>query len=296
MKWNIDDVPIFLAVVDQGGITGAARVLGRPKSSVSTAVTRLEQGVGVRLIDRNSRKLRVTPDGETFYRQAQLIMDQVREADATLAGLNAEPSGRLAVALPPAFTQEIVAPRLAAFRARYPKVVLDLVVTTHGLELLRDRVDVAVVVGPQDDSELIARTLMSGPLVWVASPDYLARARLGDSLADVRAHVQICEQRYGLARMPVHVAGQATHVDLARDIAHVNDPLVVRRAVLAGAGLSVLPRHYCREQFADGSLVELFPDITFDIAASTLTLVFPHRRLISPRLRVFIDFLVDACA
>lgn len=296
MKWNIDDIPIFLAVVDRGGITGAARALGRSKSSVSAAITRLEQGVGVRLIDRNSRRLRVTPEGETFYRQAQLVMDQVREADAILAGLSAEPTGRLAAALPPAFTQEIVAPRLAAFRARYPKVVLDLTVTGHGLELLRDRVDVAVVVGPLDDSDLIARTLISGPLVWVASPDYLAHHAIGATLAEARGHVQICEQRYGLERMPVHVDGQATHVDLARDVAHVNDPLVVRRAVLAGAGLSVLPRHYCREQFADGSLVELFPDITFDIAASTLTLVYPHRRLVSPRLRAFIDFLMDACA
>lgn len=296
MKWRIDDVPIFVAVVDQNGITAAAQVLGMPKSTVSTAISRLEHGLGLRLIDRNSRNLRVTTEGEAFYRQAQLIMDQVREADATAAGLSAEPTGRLTAALPPAFTQEIVAPRLAEFRARFPKVELDIVVTDHGAELLRGQVDLAVVVGPLEDSELIARTLITGPLVWVVSPDYQARHRIGDSLDDIRGHIQICEKRYGRARMPVHVNGQATRIDLDHGIAHVNDPLVVRRAVANGAGLSLLPHHYCREPLADGTLVEVCRHVTFDLAASTLTAVYPHRRLVSPRLRAFIDFLTTACS
>ena len=107
---------------------------------MSTTVARLEQALGLRLIDRDSRNLRVTPEGETFYRQSLLIMEQVREADATVAGLSASPAGRLAAALPPAFTEEILAPRLAEFRARYPLIELDLIVTGHGFELLRDRV------------------------------------------------------------------------------------------------------------------------------------------------------------
>lgn len=296
MKWRIDDVPVFVAVVDQNGITPAARMLGMPKSTVSTAITRLEQGLGLRLIERSSRALRVTPDGEAFYRQAQLIMDQVREADATAAGLSAEPMGRLTAALPPAFTQEIFAPRLGEFRARHPGVELELVVTGHGAEMLRDTVDVAVVVGPQADSELVSRVLIGGPLVWIASPDYLAHHRIGPNLDDLRRHIQLCETRYGLARMPVHIGGQSTHIDLARGIVHVNDPLAVRRAVMHGAGVSLIPHRYSRDQIADGSLVEVAPHITFDAAAAKLSVLYPHRRLVSPRLRVFIDFLSEICA
>ena len=106
MRWTIDDVPVFVAVVDQNGVTAAARALGMPKSTVSKALSRLEEALGLRLIERNSRNLRVTGEGETFYRQAVLIMEQVREADAAMAGLNAVPSGRLVAALPPALCQD----------------------------------------------------------------------------------------------------------------------------------------------------------------------------------------------
>lgn len=295
LDWNVDDVPIFVAVVDNNGITAAARALGMPKSTVSTAISRLEQGLGLRLLDRNSRKLRVTGEGETFYRQSQLIMDQVRETSATMAGMTAEPRGRVTVALPPAFCQEIIAPRLADLRQAYPKLVVDFIVTPHGVPLLRDQVDLAVAVGPLDDSELISRNLLSGPLIWVASPAYAAAHRIGPSVEDLRSHIQVCESRYGLDRMPVHVSGQAGQIDLYRGIARVNNPLVVRSAVLGGAGVAPLPLHYCRAQLAEGSLVELCQHISFDVSASVLSVVYPGRRLLSPRVRAFLDFITEAC-
>ncbi len=295
MRWNIDDVPVFVAVVEHGGITAAAESLAMPKSTVSVAVSRLERGLGLRLLDRNSRNLRITAEGTAFHRHALLILEQVREADATVAGLRADPAGRLSVALPPAFCQEIVAPRLAAFRARYPGIDLDLVVTSRGAELLRDQIDLAVVVGPLEASDLMARTLLAGPLIWVTSPRYRDDHALGRGLDDIRSHVQICEKRYGIARMPVHIDGAAGHIDLARGISHVTNPLVVRQAVMNGAGISVLPRHYCREQIASGQLAEICRHVSFDIAASTLTAVHLSRRLTSPRLRAFLDFLVEAC-
>lgn len=291
MKWNIDDVPIFLAIVEQNGITAAARMLGMPKSTVSTALTRLEHAIGLRLIDRNSRNLRVTGEGDTFYRQAVLIMEQVREADGAMAGLTAVPSGRLSVALPPAFAQEVVAPHLAGFRAEFPEIELDLIITAHGVGLLRDSVDLAVVVGPQEDSELMSKTLLAGTLIWVTSPAYLDRVGRDQVQGDILPHVQICEKRYGIANMPVHLKGRATHINLQKGISHANDPLVVRRAVLDGAGVSPLPNRYCRDQLASGALIEVRTDLTFDIEASKLTVVYPSRRLISPRTRVFLAFL-----
>lgn len=291
MNWNVDDVPIFVAVVEANGFTAAADALGIPKSTVSQTVRRLEDGLGLRLLDRNSRNLRITSEGETFYRQALLILEQVREADATMAGLTAVPSGRLVAALPLALCQEIVAPRLAEFRTTYPGIELELIVTSRGIDILRDQVDIAVVVGPQSDSDLISKTLYSGRLVWVASPAYLADTPIGERPADLLAHIQMCESRYGLKRMPVHFRGTADHMDLARGITHVNDPLSVRQAVLNGAGVSFLPELYCRRQIADGSLVEVAEAISFDLSASVLSIVYPSRRLMSPKARVFIDFL-----
>lgn len=295
MKWQLDDLPVFLAVVDQGGVSAAARALGLPKSSVSVALTRLEQSLQLRLLDRSTRSLRVTSEGEVFYRQALLIMEQAREVDACMAGLGAAPSGKLTVALPPAFCHELLAPNVAMFRQRYPGVQLELVVTSHGAEMVRERADLAVVVGPLQDSELVSRPLLSGALVWVASPAWLAQHTLGATLPEISAQVQVCETRYGLRRLPVHVDEVPGQLDLASGITHVNDPLVVRRVVLGGAGVSVLPRHYCSQQLADGSLIEVLQHIRFDLVASRLTAVYPGRKLLSPRVRAFLEFLTELC-
>ncbi|MAM60089.1 LysR family transcriptional regulator [Maritimibacter sp. UBA3975] len=295
MKWKIDDIPVFVAIVEQGGISAASDVLGQPKSTVSTTLTRLEHALGLRLVERNSRNLRVTEEGEVFYRKALLILDQVREADATAAGMSAEPSGRVVAAMPPAFTQEVVAPHIAEFQIRFPDVSLDLVLTTQGIELLRDQVDLAVVVGPKVDSDLISRVLVAGPLAWVTSPSYASTHDLRGGIDQIRSHIRICEKRYGRARMPVRVDGVQTQIDLSTGVSHVNSPLVAREAVVNGAGVSALPRLYLRESLASGRLVEAFKNVTFDLDASVLSVVYPHRRLLSPRLRVFVDFLEEIC-
>lgn len=289
-------MPVFVAVVDHKGITAAARELGMPKSSVSTALSRLEQALGVRLVDRNSRTMNVTEEGETFYRQAQLIIEQVREAEAAMSGHNVTPRGRLAVALPPAFCLEIVAPQIASFHAAYPDIDLELVITSHGVDLLRDKVDLAVAVGALPDSDYIARTLISSPLILVASPSYLATHEIGTTLEEIRSHIQVCETRYSLSAMPVHVGGKAGQIDFDRGITHANNPLVVRSAVLNGAGVSPLPMHYCRDQLVNGSLVEVCRHVSFDRTASKLAVVYPGHRLISPRIRAFVEFLNEISA
>lgn len=293
MKWKLDDIPVYVAVVETGGITAAADALRRPKSTVSSAIARLEEGLGLRLIERNSRNLRVTPEGDAFYRKARAILDHAEEADTLASGMSATPSGHLTVALPPAFAQEVVAPELHRFFAACPDVTVQIIVTGQGLGMLHDSVDIAVVVGPQTDSDLVCRMLAGGPLIWVASPTYLAAQGLVDGIEDIRPHIRICENRYGLARMPVHIGGVASHLDLSTGIAHVDDPLVVRRAVEGGAGISPLPARYCTRAITEGRLVQVCPHIRFDMAAGTLSAVYAGRRLIPPRVRAFADFLVE---
>lgn len=296
MKWNLDDLPVFAAVIAQGGISAAARELGMPKSTVSATLSRLEQALGLRLIDRSSRSLRVTAEGEAFHRQALLILEQAQEADDLMAGLGSAPAGRVSVALPPAFSLEIVAPRLPGFRARHPGLELDIVVTSQGAALVRDRVDLAVVVGPLEDSELVSRPLVEGGLIWVASPGWLAGHTPGQTLEAVRAQIQICEARYAQRRTPVEIHGEAAHLDLSRGVTRVNDPLVVLRTVLAGGGLSMLPYQYCIGPLAEGRLVEVLPHVRLSQASARLTVVYPGRRLLSPRVRAVRDFLVETCA
>lgn len=293
MKWHLDDLPVFLAVVEQAGISAAARALGAPKSTVSAALSRLESGLGLRLLDRSSRTLRLTAEGEAFRRQAQLIVEQAKEADALMGGLGSKPSGRLTVALPPAFAQDLLAPHLPAFHARHPEVELEIIVTTQGAAMVRDSADLAVVVGPLEDSELVSRTLLEPELIWVSSPKWLATHDLGESLEALRAQVQICETRYAQRRLPLLVRGDEAHIDLSRGVMKVNHPLVVRRAILEGGGVSLLPRTYCTEALAQGRLVQVHSHIRFAQVGSRLTVVYPGRRLLSPRVRVFLEFLTE---
>jgi DNA-binding transcriptional LysR family regulator len=293
MKWHLDDLPVFLAVVEQAGISAAARTLGAPKSTVSAALSRLESGLGLRLLDRSSRTVRLTAEGEAFRRHAQLIVEQANEADALMGGLGSKPSGRLTVALPPAFAQDLLAQHLPQFRARHPEVELEIIVTTQGAAMVRDSADLAVVVGALEDSELVSRTLFEPDLIWVASPKWLATHALGETLEALRAQVQICETRYAQRRLPLHVRGEEAHIDLSRGVMKVNHPLVVRRVLLEGGGISLLPRPYCTEALAQGRLVQVLSHIRFAQVGSRLTVVYPGRRLLSPRVRVFLEFLAE---
>ncbi len=295
MKWNLDDLPVFLAIVERGGISAAAHTLGMPKSTVSTTLTRLEQHLGLRLIDRSSRSLRITAEGEVFYQQAQRIMEQALATDSVMADLGSVAKGRLRVALPPAFSQEFVAPSLLSFQQQHPEIDLEIVVTSQGAALIRDQVDIAVLVGELEDSELVSLPLIRGQLIWVASPEWLAEHTLGSSVHDLRQSIRICETRYAQRRLPICIGEQLDTLDLSQGVIQVNNPLVVRHVVLSGGGISMLPQHYCVKPLSEGLLQQVFPHIRLELASSQLTAVYPSRRLLSPRVRVFLDFLSHIC-
>jgi len=298
MNWNVDHLPAFVAVADQGGISAAARQLNTPKSSVSRAIARLEEDVGLQLFVRGARSLRLTHDGSQFYQHAIRILEQVEAASAELAGLSELPRGRLTAALPMAFGREIVGPHLAGFRAANPEIRLDLRIGSGQPDLLRDSVDVAVVVGAVADSDLVQQKLIETPLIWIASPQTAATLP-PDPDADLLASlVGIAESRY--AEVPLGIqdrrSGPLRQVMLDQTrMTQVNDPILVREMVRAGGGLSFAPDLYCRSGIADGSLVQMYPQMRID-QQSSLLLLYPARRLLPKKTRAFIDFLQDICA
>jgi len=295
MDWNVDDLPAYIAVVESGGITAAAKRLGVPKSTVSTILSRLELALHLRLVDRNSRNLRVTDDGEVFYRHAKMIMEQVEETASVMSGLTSTPSGRLTVALPMAFGKEVVAPHLKLFHECCPLVDLEIILTSHPVDLLRDRIDLAVVIGELSDSDLIVKPLCRGGLVWVCSPEYQNAHALDGGVTELTSHIRICEKRYADNSVPVRLGHQKKQLTLGRSVIRVNDPTAVREAVINGLGVSFLPRRYCTQALAAKRLVEVYPDIRFDIEASALSAIYPGKRLLAGKTRAFLDFLVEIC-
>lgn len=296
MKWNIDDVPIYIAVVEYEGISAAARFLGISKSTVSKAISRLEDALSVRLLERNSRNVRITSEGDIFYKRGMLIMEQVSETNAIMAGLTATPRGRLVVSLPIAFSREIVAPQLVVFQERFPEIELEILVTNKPVDIIRDQIDLAVVVGELQDSELVTKKLYRGELTWVSSPAYIKNNVLADSVDDLRSHIKIIEKRYGARQFPLKIGQQNTRIDLNSMVTHVNDPIAVAKAVIHGCGVSFLPDQYCKRYFESGELVPVYEHIDINSAAVGLSAVYPSRRFISNKTRAFLDFLVSISA
>lgn len=294
MKWNIDDVPVFVATVEQKGISAAADYLDMPKSTVSRSISRLEEGLGVRLLERNSRRLRITSEGEAFYRHALLIMEQVELANALMGGLTSVPSGKLTVALPMAFSREIIAGKLAEFNRRYPLINLEVIVTSHSVDIIRNQIDIALVIGALHDSELVAQQLLETSLVWVTSPEYANENQFDDSIDNLVPHIRVCEKRYGQPRLKVRHGGSRQTIDLTQKI-HINDPLMVREMVIEGAGVSMVPLIYCRRLIEEGRLIQVYPHIDIESTA-IVSAVYPSRRLVTNKTRAFIDFIKEVVA
>ena len=290
MKWQLDDIPVFVAVVQQQGITAAAEVLAMPKSSVSRTITRLEEALQLRLLERNSRSIRLTQDGEVFYRHCLQILDQVEETNACVSGLHRQPSGKLVVALPMAFGRTLIARHIAEFHQRYPDIQLELIISSHKIDLIAEQVDLALVIGPLQDSELIARPLLESPLIWISSPKYLQAQTNEICIDQLAAHIQICETRYGISKFSVSLGDHHYSLDLSQ-ASRVNDSIVVRDVVCNGAGISMVPRIYCQDQLRNGELVQLFADTRFAAAASLVSAIYPSRRMLPAKVRVFLSFL-----
>lgn len=290
MKWSIDDLPIFAAVVKQKGITAAAEYLNTPKSTVSRSITRLENALGVRLLERNSRNIRLTHDGEAFYQHSLLILEQVEEANNRMAGLTAVPSGQLTVALPMAFAREIVAPKLNIFLQQYPDVRLEIIITSRDEDPIQDHIDIAVVIGSQPDSDLIAQPLTKSTLVWICSADYYHNNHFGTHVEDLTKHLFIGEKRYCKTGLQVLDHGDPKTIEMT-ELSCLNDVISVQQAIAGGAGVSMVPSLYCKEQLKNGSLVQVYHDIAFDSDSALITALYPSRRCRSNKTKAFLDFL-----
>ena len=297
MKWNVDHLPAFVAVADHGGISAAARMLNLPKSSVSRTIARLEEDVGLQLFVRASRDLRLTHDGSQFYQHAVRILEQVHMASAELAGLSETPQGKLSVALPMAFGREIVGPHLASFQSDFPDIQLDIRISSGRPDLLRNAIDVAVVVGSMENSDLIQQRLIETPLIWIASPQVAVRLPEYPDATILQEWIQVAETRYCNMKLPM----TATDNELTsimfdpKRIIQVNDPLVVRDLVAAGNGLSFAPELYCKEALANGTLVQPYPSTPIN-HESSLSLLYPGHRLLPKKSRAFISFLRSLCS
>lgn len=282
----------FAEVVDRGGFSAAARVLGLPKSKLSRRVAELEERLGVRLLQRTTRKLSLTEAGELYHRHCVAMREAAEAATEAIAEVQTEPRGTVRISCPVSLAQGVVGALLPLFMARHPQVRLEMQVTNRSVDLIQEGVDVALRVRAtlQDSGSLIVKSLGRSFGLLVASPALLERCgtpsepqslsllpTLAMSAADGRSQWTLHGpegRRYELQHQPVYVA---------------DDLLTLKSAALAGTGMTMLPDFMVQAEIDADRLREVLPGWT--PPSGLVHAVFPSRRGLTPAVRRFLDFL-----
>jgi DNA-binding transcriptional LysR family regulator len=281
----------FIAVVREQSFSGAALSLGTPKSTVSKRIQDLEAALKTRLIERTTRALRLTPEGMAFHARALRIIAEVEEAENLLQARTHEPSGRLRISAPLLFGQAFLGGIAATYRARFPKVAIEVALIDRRVDLIEEGFDAAIRVGDLPDSNLVVRAfaevdhvVVSTPaLVWdepVVHPDGLSQRPC------------IAHNVDAVTRSTWRLMNGAETVDVTvSPVITISSLVAVRDATLAGAGFAYLPRFMVAKDIEDGRLVHAHENWVG--VRSPISIVYPSSRFLSARLRAFIDLIVE---
>jgi DNA-binding transcriptional LysR family regulator len=287
---SFQQMAVFARVVGAGSLSGAARELGLSPALVSRKLGALEARLGVRLINRTTRSLHLTDEGASYYEACARLLAEIDEADAAVGAGRVEPQGALRVALPASFGHIHVAPRIPEFATRYPKVRLALSLSDRSVNVIEEGFDIAVRIADLEDSSLAARRLAPNRRVVCASPEYLARhstPRLPEDL--VHHNCLTTSNDFAMTWDYKDPRGRPGAARVAGRYACDNWE-VLREWALAGLGIALKSTWDVYRNLQDGSLVALFPGYSFhsDVA---IYAVYPHRRHLPAKTRVFIEFL-----
>lgn len=289
---RLTEMEAFARVVEHGGFSEAARRLGLSKSAVSKHVAALETRLGARLLNRTTRRVNPTEIGLAYFDKAVEVLAAAADADAMATAMQDAPTGELKATAPLSFGLRHVAPALASFLARYPRVSARLDLDDRRAELVAERFDLAVRIGELPDSTLIARRLAEVDMALVASPGYLARRgapagidALGDH--DLLHYSNLSSGNVWKLRAP---NGEERAVRIGGRLS-INNGDALALAARDGLGLALSPHFIVSEMLAAGALVEVLPEAR--PAPLGVWAVYPAGRFPQPKVRVFIDHLAE---
>lgn len=286
------EMEVFARVVEQGGFSAAARSLRLTPSAVSKLVGRLETRLGTRLVNRSTRRLQLTPEGSAFYGRCIQVLADIEEAEREAAA-GAEPRGRLRVNANVPFGLHRLLPLVPDFLARHPGVTLDLVLTDRVVDLLEERADVAIRVGPLRASGLVARKLGASAMAVVGAPGYLARRGIPRTVEEVESHDRI---GFNFARSfeewPFRQEGGVRTVP-AQGSVQVGDGETARRLALAGIGLARLALFHIGPDIEAGRLVPVLEDLNPGDVQEVHAVFLGQGGHLPARVRAFIDYLAE---
>ncbi|HEX4098423.1 MAG TPA: LysR substrate-binding domain-containing protein [Caulobacteraceae bacterium] len=290
---DLNDLGFFAAVVANGGFSAASRALGLPKSRISRRVAALEAQLGVRLIERSTRRFKVTEVGQDVYRHARAAMTEAEAIEEVVARRKAEPQGLVRVSCP-LDADRLIGAALPEFLSRHPKLRLQVIVSNRRVDLIEEGVDVAIRVRERldTDADLQVRIVSRAGTMLAASPEFLGRMGAPETPQDIPAFPTLSHtDRPGLDRwMLINAADEEVEVAHEPKLSASTFP-ILRAAAIEGLGIASLPEYVCRDALQAGRLVRVLPE--WSTRQGIMHLVFTSRRGLLPGVRAVIDFLAE---
>lgn len=286
---DLDNILIFAKVAQFESITGAARSLGMPISTVSRRLSVLEAELGVSLLRRTTRRVSLTPQGRDYFSECQEPLNLLQDAERVLTQTQKKPEGLLRITIPFTLSREPFVDFISAFLKDHPRIRVDLFITNRFLDLVAENVDVAIRIGELRDSSIIARRLGKTVFYVVAAPEYVRARTLPEEPADLKSHDCVLlngknnERDWDLVsgrrKVTVHVSGPVSS----------RDNNTITAFVHRGHGIGLLPSTFCDESIAKGKLIRLLPK--WATSPIPVFAVYPSRRFLPLRLNVFLEAL-----
>lgn len=289
---RLTELEVFTRIADEANLTRAADTLGMSVSGVSRHLTSLENRLGVRLVQRTTRQLYLTPEGESFAANARDILVNLREAEASISVVVAQPRGTLRIGASLSFSKLHLMPVIREFKAQYPLVRIDLQISNRYYDLVENGLDLAIRTRRSEvDSSVTIRKLAETRRLIAASPDYLERRGVPTEPKDLLKHDMLL---YSLANDPDHLNlardGEMVRIPLTGEMV-CNDGQILRQAALDGLGIIVQPAYILHADLKAGRLVRVLPD--WELPRLVMNLAFPSRTHLPARTRLFINALVE---
>ncbi|ERH53877.1 LysR family transcriptional regulator [Ectopseudomonas chengduensis] len=282
----LNDMALFVEVIKANSFRGAAEAVGLPNSTVSRRIAELERRIGLRLLNRTTRRIELTEGGRLYYERCRRIVDEARLAHEEISDLVDNPSGLIRLSMPIDFGVVYLAPLLAEFAERYPQIQFDLDLTPKRLDLIRDPVDLVIRIGALPDSQLVARPLGTLQRNLFASPSYLARHGVPSSPAELLQHQCL---RMLDAPWILHAAEQKVSLPIQGRYL-LNNIGMLRRLTLLGQGIAMLVDEMIGEDLTQGRLQHVLPGWR---AEALPVYAITETRLVPAKVRVLIDFLSE---
>ena len=289
---DLNDMLFFAEVAERGGFAAAGRALGLPKSRLSRRVAELEARLGVRLLQRTTRRLSLTDVGAQYLRHCIAVREEAEAAADVVALVHSAPRGTLRVSCPVTLAQTMVGELLPRFMALYPEVRLDMQVSNRVVNLVEEGIDVALRVRPtlEDSGSLIIKPLGISQTLLVGSPAQLVRQGAPMGVEDLmRLDTVAMSATDGRTTWRLQGPGDTVHEWVHQPRCVADDLLTLKFAVLGGVGVCVLPDYMCQDALQSGRLVPVLPD--WSPAPGLVHAVFASRRGLAPAVRCFLDFL-----